>query len=133
MTHYQSIGHIRRWAILRDIQTSARFDRAPAMPGPRSLGTRATPASAARDHAADGASVRHTFVASYLKAGGDVLTLQRILGHTSLRMVNHYVHLAHSDVVARHRRHSPVDRLQLPRTVDRVTRGRPTQRRGPGR
>ena len=72
---------------------------------------------------------RHTFAVSYLKAGGDVLTLQRILGHTSLRMVNHYVHLAHSDVVARHRRHSPVDRLQLPRAVDRVTRGRFGQRR----
>ncbi len=72
---------------------------------------------------------RHTFAVSYLKAGGDVLTLQRILGHTSLRMVNHYMHLAHSDVVARHRRHSPVDRLQLPRAVDRVTRGRSRQRR----
>ena len=72
---------------------------------------------------------RHTFAVSYLNAGGDVLTLQRILGHTSLHMVSHYVHLAHSDVVARHRRHSPVDRLQLPRAVDRVTRGRPRQRR----
>ncbi len=67
---------------------------------------------------------RHTFAVSYLKAGGDVLTLQRILGHSSLHMVNHYVNLAHSDVVARHRRHSPVDRLQLPRAMDRVTRGR---------
>ena len=67
---------------------------------------------------------RHTFAVSYLKAGEDVLTLQRILGHTSLHMVNHYVHLAHSDIVAQHRRHSPVDRLQLPRAVDRVTRGR---------
>ena len=72
---------------------------------------------------------RHTFAVSYLKAGGDVLTLQRILGHTSLRMVNHYVHLARSDVVARHRRHSPVDRLQLPCAVDRVTRGRARHRR----
>ncbi len=65
---------------------------------------------------------RHTFAVSYLKAGGDVLTLQRILGHTSLRMVNHYVHLAHSDVVARHRRHLPVDRLQVPRAAGRRLR-----------
>ena len=67
---------------------------------------------------------RHTLAVSYLKAGRDVLTLQRILGHTSLHMVDHDVRLAHSDVVARRRRHSPVDRLQLPRAVDRVTRGR---------
>ena len=58
---------------------------------------------------------RHTFAVSYLKNGGDVLTLQRILGHRSLKMVNHYMHLASSDVVERHRRYSPVDRLQLPR------------------
>ena len=47
---------------------------------------------------------RHTFAVSYLKAGGDVLTLQRILGHTSLRMDSHDVNPAHSDVVTRHGR-----------------------------
>ena len=60
---------------------------------------------------------------SCLKAGDDVLMLQRILGHTSLRMVYHDVHLAYSAVVARHRRHSPVDRLQLPLAVNRVSWG----------
>lgn len=55
--------------------------------------------------------IRHTFGVSYLKAGGDVLTLQRILGHTTLHMVNHYMHLTTSDVVERHRACSPVDNL----------------------
>ncbi len=72
---------------------------------------------------------RHTFAVLYLKAGGDVLTLLRVLGHTSLWMVNHDLHLAHSDVVARHRRQLPVDRLQLPRALDRVPHGRYGQNR----
>ena len=67
---------------------------------------------------------RHTFAVSHLKTGGDVLTLHRILGRTSLRMVNHDVNPAHSDMVTRHGRRSPVDRRQVPRAADRLTRGR---------
>ena len=40
-----------------------------------------------------------------------MLAPQSILGHTTLVRVNHYLHLATPDVVARHRAHSPVDRL----------------------
>ena len=65
---------------------------------------------------------RHTFGVTYLRAGGDVLTLQRILGHTTLMMVNHYLHLASSDVVSRHRAHSPLDRLPNGRTFRRAAR-----------
>lgn len=67
---------------------------------------------------------RHTFGVTCLRAGGDVLTLQRILGHTTLMMVNHNLHLASSDVVSRHRAHSPLDRLPNGRTFRRAARSR---------
>lgn len=61
--------------------------------------------------------LRHTFATRYLINGGDVFTLQRILGHTTLAMVNHYVQLASSDVVVQHRRFSPMDALGLGRRL----------------
>ena len=56
---------------------------------------------------------RHTFATRFLTNGGDVFTLQRILGHSTLEMVRHYVNLASDDILAKHQICSPLDRLSL--------------------
>jgi integrase/recombinase XerC/integrase/recombinase XerD len=56
---------------------------------------------------------RHTFATRFLINGGDVFTLQQILGHSTLEMVRHYVNLAASHVTIQHQKYSPLDRLNL--------------------
>lgn len=58
---------------------------------------------------------RHTFATNYLVNGGDVFSLQQILGHTSLEMVGRYVTLASAQVRVQHRKFSPMDRMNLGR------------------
>ncbi|OSM06743.1 tyrosine-type recombinase/integrase [Magnetofaba australis] len=38
--------------------------------------------------------LRHTFASHFIMAGGNILVLQRILGHTTLTMTMRYAHLA---------------------------------------
>jgi len=56
---------------------------------------------------------RHTFATRFLINGGDVFTLQQILGHSTLEMVRHYVNLAANHVAIQHQRFSPLDRLNI--------------------
>ena len=38
-------------------------------------------------------SIRHTFATEYLRAGGDLYRLSRILGHSNTRITERYIHL----------------------------------------
>jgi len=57
--------------------------------------------------------LRHTFATQWIKAGGDTHSLQKMLGHTTTRMAEKYVHLVGADVSELHRRYSLVGRLRL--------------------
>ncbi len=56
---------------------------------------------------------RHTMAVTFLRNGGDVFILQRILGRSQLEAVRGYVNLAQPDISRVHRRNSPVDNLEL--------------------
>jgi site-specific recombinase XerD len=56
---------------------------------------------------------RHTFAINYLLNGGDVFSLKEILGHTTLEMVNHYLHFTRAQISDQHRKYSPMDKFYL--------------------
>lgn len=55
--------------------------------------------------------LRHTFARLYLRGGGDVFTLQRILGHARLSTTQVYAEPGRDDVMEAHGRFSPIVRL----------------------
>ena len=63
---------------------------------------------------------RHTFAKTFLMNGGDIFSLQKILGHSSLEVVKIYVNLITSDILEQHRKFSPVDNAILPGNRNRT-------------
>ncbi len=56
---------------------------------------------------------RHTYATNFLIKSGNVLLLKQNLGHTTLAMVDRYVHLATSKVAVLSRSYSPLDKLNI--------------------
>jgi site-specific recombinase XerD len=60
---------------------------------------------------------RHTFAKYYLLNGGDIFSLQKMLGHSSLGSVRVYLELFAVDVKRQHQRFSPVDNMAESRQI----------------
>jgi integrase/recombinase XerD len=74
-------------------------------------------------------TLRHTFSRNYLVNGGDIFSLQRILGHSSLASVRTYLNLFAEDIKRQHQRFSPVDNLVDNREFCSLVRSSIYQRR----
>ena len=56
--------------------------------------------------------LRHTFATEYLKHGGDVVRLSKVLGHADVSTTMKYLHLVTADLQAPHQRLSILNRLR---------------------
>ena len=53
-------------------------------------------------------ALRHTFALNYIRRGGDVFSLQRILGHRSVSTTMIYVHMSTEHLIEQHAKYSPM-------------------------
>jgi integrase/recombinase XerD len=63
---------------------------------------------------------RHYFATQYLRNGGDIVSLQQILGHSRLDVTERYLRFRQEDVKRAHQRYSPAA-LLLPSRAYRLT------------
>lgn len=57
--------------------------------------------------------LRHTYATHFLLNGGDVFLLKQNLGHSSLFMVEHYLHITSQTAAIRSQSFSPLDRMNV--------------------
>ena len=68
-------------------------------------------------------TLRHTACVYWIRNGGDIFSLQKITGHSSLEVLRGYVNLAQGDVSSAHRRYSAIDNLEFPMLRGRRPKG----------
>jgi integrase/recombinase XerD len=56
--------------------------------------------------------LRHTMATQYIKNGGDVAILRKILRHSNITITQRYINLVADDIQTAHRDFSPLDRLR---------------------
>jgi len=61
-------------------------------------------------------SFRRAFALACLRSGCDLITLQRMLGHSSLAVVSRYLKQVDDDLLRAHRSHAPVDKVLVAST-----------------
>jgi site-specific recombinase XerD len=54
---------------------------------------------------------RHTFAVNYVMAGGDIMSLKELMGHSTLQMVQRYMHFTQSQLSTKYDEFSPMDRM----------------------
>ncbi len=57
--------------------------------------------------------LRHTAATQYLVSGGDAISLQQKLGHTTLAMTSQYVHLAAQHLAVINERVPAMDKVRI--------------------
>lgn len=58
---------------------------------------------------------RHTFAKNYLKAGGDVFRLQKLMGHSSINVTKEYLNLLVDDLKDRYDELNPLEQIERKR------------------
>jgi integrase len=61
------------------------------------------------DHKISPYDLRHSFALNFLRNGGNVFALQRIMGHSDLSMTRRYIALTEGDIQGQHEAASPVN------------------------
>ncbi|MRG29081.1 tyrosine-type recombinase/integrase [Laceyella tengchongensis] len=57
--------------------------------------------------------LRHSFATQYLLNNGDIMSLQKILGHSTVAMVRRYVNMTDADISKTHAKFSPIQNIRV--------------------
>ena len=63
---------------------------------------------------------RHTFAKMWILNGGDIFTLQKILGHSDLDIVKEYVNIYGNDLQLKYNQHNPLDKITINKKKDKI-------------